>query len=695
MSMDHCVGGVRPLVALMLCLLPAVTVGQGQLIVVDPLNPPGTQPSLRAALAIANPAVPTVISIRGRAFGGSAVLHDDAVENWNALGTLVIPHRCRIEWDEANSDSILGVGKVRPTFSGIGTVVPCMTLLETAPMRRSNTGISGLSIVAFTTGILANVTTSLGNGGLHAAKIENMTFNQNIVGIDVAATADVRVDHRIADSMFDNTAQPAAYGGGRGLLVPITTHLRFFADLGGVVQCDVVNDDFTSDRLLSVPVLPLPDTRQTAGIVMVVNPAGQLTTEVKRCGIFGNSDATAAPNPERGLDYGLLAFAFSSSICDYVVRNCFVRDCAYVGASTFATGQGPAAPPFGDPFQLPDEADYIHPRIEMSSFVNNGYVAPLVPPTIRPPETGHGISFRSYLRGLVDARVVDCKAEGSSAGLPDEGIRMNAEEGVNIVSDSTSPFGVTPVSDYLMFYTRNDTWVDGCDCYENGLDGVNIYLRNGSGNPGVKGNSLYHNGFAGVNIEVTTSFQQTETDRLLSTPVVWNNFIYNMSVATTRQRFGIVQDHTYNFDNSMVAAYGIAGNTVTYMDAIGIFAATSRLGVPEPGGIVGNIAYFTVGSADIARLGIIAADYNCSSNVTGGGNINADPQLASPLLGNLHITLGSPCIDQVDINAYGAVGPGFTDDFDRNARPIDVPPLTGSGFWYDIGADEHTGVTTQ
>ena len=72
----------------------------------------------------------------------------------------------------------------------------------------------------------------------------------------------------------------------------------------------------------------------------------------------------------------------------------------------------------------------------------------------------------------------------------------------------------------------------------------------------------------------------------------------------------------------------------------------------------------------------------------GTGNIDADPQFSVPPSGDLRLSPGSPCIDAANSNAVPA---GIVIDLDGNARFVDDPNMTNTGFGscpVDMGAYE-------
>ena len=78
--------------------------------------------------------------------------------------------------------------------------------------------------------------------------------------------------------------------------------------------------------------------------------------------------------------------------------------------------------------------------------------------------------------------------------------------------------------------------------------------------------------------------------------------------------------------------------------------------------------------------------YSCVQNLTIGGigNIDSDPLLYDPDMGDLHLTSESPCIDAGMLISY------MTDDFEGDTRPYDGTPISrGDGSDYDMGADEY------
>ena len=96
-------------------------------------------------------------------------------------------------------------------------------------------------------------------------------------------------------------------------------------------------------------------------------------------------------------------------------------------------------------------------------------------------------------------------------------------------------------------------------------------------------------------------------------------------------------------------------------------------------------------------------EYSCVQNMLVGlfgedppdpaqfpGSIDSDPLFVDPILGNLRLQPGSPCIDAADNLAW--TGTGVTTDLDGNLRFVDDPatPDTGSGVApvVDMGAYE-------
>jgi hypothetical protein len=108
--------------------------------------------------------------------------------------------------------------------------------------------------------------------------------------------------------------------------------------------------------------------------------------------------------------------------------------------------------------------------------------------------------------------------------------------------------------------------------------------------------------------------------------------------------------------------------------------------------VQGNISYFSGGGLDLVLSSGVNSSFNNAANApAGNGNITGDPRLVNRSLGDLHLTLLSPCIDVVPDWPPSPPLMPLTDDIDGNAWPKDIPGINDQPPPHkqlDMGADE-------
>ena len=90
--------------------------------------------------------------------------------------------------------------------------------------------------------------------------------------------------------------------------------------------------------------------------------------------------------------------------------------------------------------------------------------------------------------------------------------------------------------------------------------------------------------------------------------------------------------------------------------------------------LVASAGWGLAGVGTRAAYGLVSFS-NIEGGFSGSGNINADPIFANVVIGDLRLTLGSPCIDSASNNAL----PSDVADLDGDGDTNEVLPLDIGG----------------
>jgi hypothetical protein len=723
--------------ATLLCfafLVPAAAAQGPPQLTVDALAAPSgtTFNNLRSAIAFHDANFPNAlqnIAIRGRFLpSGQLVLHGESVEGWIGGGPIVVPRNVNIFWDLPNSD-VDALGRRAPViFSGANSG-PAPTAFRMKPndtQSRANTALTGLFIVAFNVGVEWFPTTA----GVVGATFTQLGFNQDVVGMWFSPQgAGTTVDALTTNCKFVNRPQPAWMGGGRsGGLISLQDHVRYYVDSGGWIAGQVDNCRFTSDTVDPVSGAPVFTMN---GIYMEILQNGTLRPLILDNEFLGNADTTLPS--ANGMLYGVYVDVVGRQTdASFTIKQCWFEKCGYDGTMMFAGEQGVAQTvllpgefwfeqwyEFGywslfllNPYYGAGGPHFLFPVIVDSSYTANGTLAPLFSPY---PEDGHGVSLRTYDFGQLAMRVTSCDTAGTSAGHANVGIVQNARDGVYISSDWYLPISDNFYVRGAMRETRNNSWVEQSELYENGRHGAEARLVDGSGNPGVKGNRIHDNAVNGVDFTSmstvnlsggparTRVFGATDdlaNDIVVAQPFAWNNYVYDLAATGLSQLVGVnefTRSRTLFVGEVLPdvrSDTGIIHDSIVGQAAAGVQTRDTGNGVGSIYGwvktvVFGDISKFNAGGNPVADIVVLAGapsiSFNCNATYTGSfGNIDVDPLFANRLLGDLAIPATSPCVNRV--NAFPPIGL-LQDDFDLQPRPY--APGAPPSSYNDMGADEY------
>lgn len=228
-----------------------------------------------------------------------------------------------------------------------------------------------------------------------------------------------------------------------------------------------------------------------------------------------------------------------------------------------------------------------------------------------------------------------------------------------------------------------DAVIRNCRIHHCGGGGVVVY-----GNTPNPTNTLIENNFfwnlqttnAG-GFSTTARFGYVTTRRSVGTRVVHNTFFVNTGAGGSFCAIG-----SYPGSASEVPYAEVSNNAILKIAAAGrpIFRMQTPAGTAFPGPVVSDAnCFFDVTASPFALHGASAAtiaqtllDWQTALSLD-AASLYADPALADPLNGDLHLVAGSPCINASTLAA------GVLQDIDGQSR----------GGQLDIGADEFSRAT--
>jgi parallel beta-helix repeat protein len=207
---------------------------------------------------------------------------------------------------------------------------------------------------------------------------------------------------------------------------------------------------------------------------------------------------------------------------------------------------------------------------------------------------------------------------------------------------------------YGFYIHSSNNIVDGCEIYDVGFMGIQIY--NGGG-PTPTGNIIRNNRIH----DITQGMDQRRAGILFAgnNTVVYNNLIYNINT-----------NGTYSGSQSAISGYTGDSNKIYNNTIVNNRGTSIDLASVSNTQVSNNVSYGN--SVEIASGG---SGTTLTTNLIG-----IDPQFVNPAGGDFHLKSGSPAIDA------GTTLTSLTTDIAGTPRP--------QGKTFDIGAYEY-GSTTQ